>query len=199
MVLGGVDMSYSSDVSSDRSRDLAPENADMEPCLRSYCAKDQSEVVRLYHHGLLTGISNPLDSATDLDDIEDVYLKRPGNHFWVVEVKDRLIATIAIMEDDQQVAHVRRLRLDPAWKIWRGDEVVSILIKKAAYHARQHDCLKLVLHEMVNDEWVIAFLHKQGFDFARARKLDERLLLEFYLNLYYVQPVEPTFGNEGFA
>jgi N-acetylglutamate synthase-like GNAT family acetyltransferase len=145
------------------------------------------------------GVPDPLDPATDLDDIEDVYLKRPGNHFWVAEVKDQVIATIALMEDDQQVAHIRRLRLDPAWKMWRGGEVVSILIKKAAHHARQHDCLKLVLHEMVDNEWVIAFLHQLGFEYARARKIGGRLLLEFYLNLYYVRPDGSSSGNEGHA
>jgi N-acetylglutamate synthase-like GNAT family acetyltransferase len=192
-------MSHASEIPSDRSHDLVLENAEMELCLRSYCAKDRPEVFRLYHHGLLTGVSDPLDAATDLDDIEDVYLKRPGNHFWVAEVKDQVIATIALMEDEQQVAHIRRLRLDPAWKMRRGVEIVSILIKKAAHHARQHNYLKLVLHEIVDDEWVIAFLHQLGFIFARARKIGERLLLEFYLNLYYVQPDGLNSGDEGLA
>jgi N-acetylglutamate synthase-like GNAT family acetyltransferase len=185
----------SPDVFSDRSHDLAPASAGTELCLRSYRAKDHQEVLHLYRHGLLTGVPDPLDPATDLDAIEDVYLKQPQNHFWVGEAQDHVIASVAITEDDRQVAHVRRLRVDPDWKRSHDTEVSSVLIEKAAHHARQHDCLKLVLHTPVNDEWAIASLHQLGFEFARARELGGRHLLEFYLNIYF-QPGRSVAGDK---
>ena len=179
-----VKMLPSPDVPSHRSHDVAPASAGTAPRLRSYCAKDRQEVLRLYRHGRLAGVPDPSDPATDLDHIEDVYLKRPQDHFWVAEADSHVIASIAITEDDQQVGHVRRLRVDPEWKIWHGDEIAGVLIQKVTRHARQHECLKLVLHTAVSDEWAIALLHRLGCEYTRARNLGGRHLLEFYLNLY---------------
>jgi N-acetylglutamate synthase-like GNAT family acetyltransferase len=180
----GVNMSLSTEVLTDQARASAPAAGESALRVRSYRARDRQEVGRLYRQGLLAGAAEPLEISTDLEEIEDVYLKRPENHFWVAEVKEHVIASVAIAEDDRQVAHVRRLRVDPAWKTWHSGEVGCVLIERAARHARQHDCLKLVLHEPVNDERVIAFLHQVGFEFARARKLGGVDLLEFYLDLY---------------
>jgi N-acetylglutamate synthase-like GNAT family acetyltransferase len=161
-----------------------PTSAGIELCLRTYHARDRREVLRLYQHGLLTGVPDPLDPAADLDYIEDVYLKRPQDHFWVAESDGEVIGSIAILVDERQIAHVRRLRVDPGWKTWHGGEVARVLIQEATQHARQHDCLKLVLHTPVDDDRAIAFLHELGFEYARARELRGRHLLEFYLNLY---------------
>jgi N-acetylglutamate synthase-like GNAT family acetyltransferase len=136
----------------------------------------------------LAGLPDPLDPATDLEQIEDVFLKRPQDHFWVAHVDSEIIGSIAITEDDKQIAHVRRLRVDPAWKAWRGGEVARGLIRTATHHARQHDSLKLVFHTAVNDDQVIVLLHELGFEFARTRELRGKHLLEFYLNLYMRPP-----------
>jgi ribosomal protein S18 acetylase RimI-like enzyme len=79
--------------------------------------------------------------------------------------------------------------------MWHDVEVASVLIEKATHHARQRDCLKLVLHTPVNDEWAIAFLHQLGFEYARARELGGRHLLEFYLNIYF-QPGRSVAGDK---
>ena len=177
-------MSTATITRTDRSHDFTPANAGRELCLRSFRAKDGREVLRFYRHGLLAGVPDPLDLATDFDGVEDVYLKRSKDHFWVAKVKGHVVASIAITADDRQVGHIRRLRADTAWKIWSDGEVAAVQIAKATHHARQHDCLKPVLHEPVNDGWAIALLHQLGFEYARARKQSGRPLLEFYLDLY---------------
>ena len=171
-------------IPSERSEDRLPISAGIELCLRTYHARDRRDVLWLYHHGLLTGRADPSDPATDLDQIEQFYLQRPQDHFWVAEMEGEVIGTVAILVDEKQIAHVRRLRVDPAWKTWRGGEVARMLIQTATHHARQHDCLKLVLHTPVDDERAIAFLHLLGFEYAGTRQLRGRHLLEFYLNLY---------------
>jgi len=187
----------SPDVLFDHSHDLTPAHVESRLCLRSYSAKDRPGVLRLYRHGLLAGVRDPLDpDETDIDAIEDIYVRGSKNHFWVAEVTECVIASVAIAEDDRRVAHVSRLRVDPAWKMWHDSEVAGALIERAAHHARQHDCPKLVLHSPVNDEWAIASLHRLGFEFARARELGGRHLLEFYLNLY-ARPDQSACGNEG--
>ena len=172
------------DIRFDRSRDLALASAGTEVCLRSFRATDRPDVLRLYRHGLLAGVPDPADPATEIEAIEEIYLKPPQNHFWVAEVTERVIASVAIAEDDRRVAHVRLLRVDPAWKMWRDTGVAGALIERAAQHAREHDCPKLVLHSPVNDEWAIRSLHRLGFEYSRARELGGKHLLEFYLNIY---------------
>lgn len=174
----------SSHIPSNDVHDLVPMIDGMELCLRSYHARDRDEVRQLYHHGLLTGAPDTLDAATDLDHIEDVYLRRPQDHFWVAEIDGQVIGSIAITEHDKQIGHVRRLRVDPGWKTPHGSEIARILIRKATHHAREHDCLKLVLHTPVDDDRAIAFLHQLGFEYTRTRQLRGRHLLEFYIDLY---------------
>lgn len=177
-------MSQPHDFTFDGARDPAPINVQSEMRLRSYEPRDRDGVLRLYHHGLLTGTPDPLDPATDLDHIEEIYLKRPQDHFWVADANSEVVGSIAITEDDKLVAHVRRLRVDPAWKSWNGGEVARALIQHATHHAREHDSLKLVLHTPVDDEQAIALLRELGFNYARAREQCGRHVLEFYLNLY---------------
>ena len=171
-------------IPSDRPNDRVPATAGIGLCLRTYHVRDRSDVHRLYHEGLLAGIPDPL--------------KRSQDHFWVAEANGEVIGTIAILKDDNQIGHVRRLRVDPFWKLWRGGEIARVLIQEATDHAREHDCLKLVLHAPVNDDQAIAFLHQLGFEYSRARELRGRHLLEFYLNIYLRQN-RPIAGNERFA
>lgn len=152
--------------------------------LRSYQPSDHDQVVYLYHHGLLTGVVDPTDPATDLDHIDEAYLAAPQNHFWVVEAEGRIVGTVALNVDDANVAHIRRLRVDPAWKTWHEGELARRLIFSATRHAQQNNCLRLVLHTPVDDERTIHFLQKLDFQYARSRDLNGRRLLEFYVNLY---------------
>jgi N-acetylglutamate synthase-like GNAT family acetyltransferase len=185
----------SPDCFSDGLQDRASAIARVKMRVRSYDARDRHEVLRLYHHGLLTGTPDPRDPATDLDHIGKNYLKRSQDHFWVAEMNGRIVGTVAIKGEEDQIAHVRRLRVDPAWNMWHNGEIARVLIQTATYHAHQHDYLKLVLHTPVDDHWAIMFFHQMGFDYARARELQGRHLLEFYLNLY-VRPDQRIFDNE---
>jgi hypothetical protein len=179
-----VIISPSTDVSSDLQLDPTPAMHENDLLLRTYCAKDQLKTLYLHQHGLLPGVPNLPDSdpLRDLDHIEECYLRRPQDHFWV-----------AVVGGD-----VRRLRVYPAWQLWRSGAIVIALIEKATPHARQHDCLKLALHELENDKGAITILHQEGFEYARAREQDGRHSLEFYLNLY-VRPERSVPGHMGLS
>ena len=178
----------------DHSHDRTAISTGQEICLRTYHAKDRREILRLYRQGVLTGDPDPMDPATDLDHVEEVYLQRPQDHFWVAEIDGEVIGSIAILVNEKQIAHVRRLRVDPAWKKSHGEEIARALMEQATHHARRHDCLKLVLHTPVEDDRAIAFLHQMGFEYARARELRGRRLLEFYLDIY-LPPDRRIIGN----
>jgi len=174
------------------SRDSAAStNAAREILIRSYLPTDYPRAIRLHRDGRLTGTPNPLDQGADLGQIEEMYLKRPQDHFWIAEVHGEVMAMIGVREEEPQIAHVRRLRVDPTCEDSLRGELARILIRKAAEHAREHELLKLVLHAPIDDEEAAAFLHQLGFEFNRAKELDGRHLLEFYLNFYERLPQPP--------
>jgi RimJ/RimL family protein N-acetyltransferase len=103
-------------------------NSLSEIIIRTYRLDDHAQVMRPHHEGLFTGILVPLDSAMDLDRIEEVYLRKAQDHFWVTEARGLIIASIGLAESDPQVAHLRRLRVDPAWRKGLTGEVARLLL-----------------------------------------------------------------------
>src|ERR1035437_4766625 len=97
---------------------------------------DQLAVSRLYKEGLLIGQLDPYDPATDLEHIMDVYVAQPPNHFWVAEAQGSVIGTVAIAQESPEVAHLRRLRVEPTWQA--NSTVAGRLVQTATAHARDH-------------------------------------------------------------
>jgi N-acetylglutamate synthase-like GNAT family acetyltransferase len=150
--------------------------------IRNFRQDDQPEARRLYRGGLLIGQIDPYDEATDLEHIEEVYIHRPPNHFWVAEAGEAVIGTIAMLQENRDIAHVRRLRVAQAWQLdWR---VAVRLVQVATAHARDNGFLKLILHTPVDDRRAVPLLQRLGLEFARTRKVHDRQVLEFYLSLY---------------
>jgi GNAT superfamily N-acetyltransferase len=150
--------------------------------VRSFLPADQVAAVWLYREGLLAGEVDPNDRVADLANIKAAYFGRAQDHFWVAEAAAEVVGTIAITIDDQQVGHLRRLRVAPGWRE-RG-HTAGLLVETAMAHAREHACLKLVLHSLLDDKRAVALLHQHGFEFSRCRDLSGRHQLEFYANLY---------------
>ena len=160
--------------------------------LRDYRETDHADLLRLYHEGMLSEGVNASDPAEDPQHIFDMFQSRSQDHLWVAEAEGRVIASIGLTRNEQQVAHVRRLRVEPEYQKWESGQLVRTMVATAVEHARACDSLKLVIHTPVNDERAIAFLHKLGFEFARIRDREGRHLLEFYLDIYQPMPGTPS-------
>lgn len=150
--------------------------------IRHFRPGDESAASHLYREGLLIGQLDPFDQATDLERIDDVYIRRPPNHFWVAEAANLVIGTIAISQENAEIAHVRRLRVEPAWQA--DSRVAGHLVQAATAHARANGFLKLILHTPVDDRRAVPLLHRLGLEFAITRTVNGRQVLEFYLSLY---------------
>lgn len=150
--------------------------------IRDFRSGDQAAASRLYQNGLLIGQLDPYDVATDLEHIEQVYIQSPPNHFWVAEAAQQIIGTIAISRENNDIAHVRRLRVAPAWQA--NAQVAGRLLQTATAHARANGFLKLILHTPVDDRRALPLLNRLGLKFARTRKIHDRQVLEFYLDLH---------------
>ena len=150
--------------------------------VRSFQPADRPTVLRLHAAAGPSGLVD-CDCATNIDQIQETYFRRPQDHFWVAEALGRLVGTVAIYVHDDGVAHLYCLRaVDDSvdHEIRRG------LVRVAASHAHHHGCLKLVIHppDQVDIGRAIEFLHRLGFEFSRHRQIEKRSVLEFYLNLY---------------
>jgi ribosomal protein S18 acetylase RimI-like enzyme len=168
-----------------------------EVALRTFRATDQSSVLELYENGMLGGHIDPFDQASDLHRIEEEYLARPENHFWVAEATGSVVGTVAVAVDHCGVAHVRRLRVAPAWQV--DPQIAVSLVRLAVTHARDGGCLKLIFHTPVNDVRAIEFLRHLGFMFSATRKLAGSPVLEFYNNLYDAPVIAQNEQTSGWA
>jgi N-acetylglutamate synthase-like GNAT family acetyltransferase len=151
--------------------------------VRSFQATDRAQILRL-HAGTAPAGAVDCNCATNIDQIAERYFGRPQDHFWVAEAWGEIVGTVGICVHDQNVAHVHCLRTVDNLK---DDLVRRGLVEVAARHAHQHGCLKLVVHSPnghVDIGRAAEFLHRLGFEFSRHREIDERAVLEFYLNLY---------------
>ncbi len=155
--------------------------ADRELVVASFEPADQSDVLSLYTKGLVQGWVDPFDSAADLENIQQVYLSHPRNHFWVARVRGRVVGTIAVSHDRSHVAYIRRLRVDRAWQ---ETCVANRLLETALEHCRKCGFLKIVLETHAYMARIIELLERYGYQHARSRHTTGQPTLEFYLNLY---------------
>jgi N-acetylglutamate synthase-like GNAT family acetyltransferase len=162
--------------------------------VRSYQADDRLPVLWLHAAAAPSGFVD-CDCATNIDQIEETYFRRPQDHFWVAEAQGRIVGTVALCANDENVAHLHCLRAadDPLdYPIRKG------LVQVAASHAHHHGCLKLVVHapdQQVDIQRAAEFLHRLGFEFSRHHQVEKRPVLEFYLNLYERPELAPDEGS----
>ncbi len=156
--------------------------------VRSYQAADRAQVLQL--HAAVAVDAADCDCATNIDQIEEQYFRRPEDHFWVADAQGRIVGTVAICMHDQAVGHVHCLRAIDAAEDF---SIRRNLVQVAASHARTHGCLKLVIHARADVTRAAQFLHRLGFEFSRQREIEKQSILEFYLNLY--QPPELEVGQ----
>jgi N-acetylglutamate synthase-like GNAT family acetyltransferase len=161
--------------------------------VRSFRPADRPQVAQL-HEDKAGLVSVCCDCAAEIDQIEEKYFHKPHNHFWVAEFQDKIIGTVAIAIEEEEVAHLHCLQVLSEWH--EGRRVHQRLVRVATEHAREHGILKLVLHADVEKGKAAAFFHRLGFEFSRHRELQGRPALEFYLNLYRQPELEAEEGSE---
>jgi N-acetylglutamate synthase-like GNAT family acetyltransferase len=162
--------------------------------VRSFQAADRAQVLRL-HAAAAPGDGVDCNCAANIDQIEEIYFRRPQDHFWVAEARGEIVGTVGIYVHDENVAHLCCLRAadDSADAVIRKG-----LVRVAASHAHQHGCLKLVVYAppaLMNIRRAAEFLHRLGFEFSRHREIENRVVLEFYLNLYERPELGPHEGT----
>jgi ribosomal protein S18 acetylase RimI-like enzyme len=149
--------------------------------VRSYLPTDLPACRTLYVEGLIGGRIAENDTGLDIDDIDHAYMV-PGNHFWVVEnASGEIVAMLGVQHVEQGVAEIRRLRvrLDH-----RRRGIGQALIETALKFCNDNGYLKITLDTFMERDAALRLFDKFRFRHARTRRVNDRDLMYFYLDLY---------------
>ncbi|MFG0330600.1 MAG: GNAT family N-acetyltransferase [Phycisphaerales bacterium] len=148
--------------------------------------QDGPDILRLYRLGVLSANAFPDDNIDDLERLADHYLadgERSG--FWLAEasIQDRscVVGMVGVLHRGESVAEIRRLRVDPDHRM-RG--IGTRLMEQALSFCRDSGCLKVVLDTWIERAPAIALFERFGFQLNRSRKVGEKTIVEFYIDLY---------------
>jgi ribosomal protein S18 acetylase RimI-like enzyme len=100
---------------------------------------------------------------------------------WIAEAEHRIAGFVIGWECSGKTAHVWQARVHAQY---RSCDIDQRLARAALQSAREHGCLKVVLHNMSTATWAATILEESGFMFSRRRDCDGEVCLEFYLDLY---------------
>jgi GNAT superfamily N-acetyltransferase len=161
-------------------------NPDNPVSIRSYRPADSGACKRLYFDGLIGGRIADNDTAMDIEDIELVYLRPPGNHFWVAESAEGIvIGMIGVQHHGDGIGEIRRLRVAGSHRR-RG--IGSKLVETALRFCQERQYLKVKLDTFLDEEAAIRLFEKFRFHHDRTRTVNDKQLMYFYLDLYSTSP-----------
>ena len=163
--------------------------------IRSFRSGDLPACRKLYREGLIGGTLAENDTAFDIDDIESVYMKRAGNHFWVAVALGEdapegsavdpanwpVVGMVGVQHHDADVGEIRRLRVA---QTHRRRGIGSGLVETALKFCQERQYLKITLDTFMEREPAIKLFKKFRFHHNRTRKVGGKELMYFYLDLY---------------
>lgn len=155
---------------------------DIHTIIRSFRACDSAACRKLYSEGLVGGKIADNDTGLDIDDIENAYMKTPGNHFWVAELPNReIVGMIGVQHHEEGVGEIRRLRVG---EHHRRKGIGSKLVETALKFCQDQHYLKITLDTFMEREPAIKLFEKFRFRHNRTRNVGGKDLMYFYLDLY---------------
>jgi ribosomal protein S18 acetylase RimI-like enzyme len=152
--------------------------------IRDFRPEDLPACRKLYVEGLIGGKLAENDTGTDIDDIERAYMKPRGNHFWVAERSAppvEVVGMIGVQAPEAGCGEIRRLRVRSDH---RRKGIGSALVEAALRFCQERGYLKIQLDTFVERDAAIRLFEKFRFRHSRSRKVGEKELMYFYLDLY---------------
>ena len=151
--------------------------------IRSAQPEDYPACRTLYSEGLIGNSKIPEnDTGLDIDDIGAAYMSSPDNHFWVaLNQAGEVVGMIGVQQCEHGVGEIRRLRVR---QDSRRRGVGSALMETAVKFCRERQFLKITLDTFMEREPAVKLFEKFFFNLSRTRKVGEKELLYFYLDLY---------------
>jgi ribosomal protein S18 acetylase RimI-like enzyme len=158
--------------------------------IRSFKDCDLPACRKLYLEGMLGGKLAENDTGFDIDDIAAAYMNKPGSHFWVAETPaGEIVGMIGVQHHGDGVGEIRRLRVA---QVHRRRGIGKALVEAALKFCNDNGYLKVALDTFLDREPAIKLFEKFRFRHSRTKKVGEKELLYFYLDLYQGdQPQQP--------
>ena len=146
--------------------------------------QDRPIIVQLFRDSMVAGEVRGNDTGADMDNLEEAYLADNGaSGFWVAcrRPDADVIGMVGVQNTRDNVAEIRRLRVrEDARRRGLGTR----LMEHAINFCRQRGYLKVTLDVRIERSPAVALFQKFGFTPGRTREIDERRLIDFYLDLY---------------
>ena len=161
--------------------------------IRSFRASDLPSCQKLYVEGLIGGRIADNDTGFDIDDIEAAYMRDPQNHFWVAVAPavdappgadpstGQVVGTVGVQGHEEGVGEIRRLRVA---QTHRRRGIGSALVEAALRFCQERQYLKITLDTFMEREPAVQLFRKFRFRHGRTRRVGDKELLYFYLDLY---------------
>ena len=150
--------------------------------VRSFLPTDQLAINHLYTTGLLIGEISANDTGADIEDIRAAYLTNRRTHFWVAEHHGQVLGMIAVGQDNEHTAEIRRLRVAKEHQHDHG--IAARLIETAVSHCRHHGYIKVILDTRYERSATMDVFTRFGFQHTRTKTYYGRDVFEFYLDIY---------------
>src|SRR4051794_36118183 len=148
-----------------RVMDSAP--GDIPVTIRSFKPSDLPACRQLYVEGLLGGKLAENDTGLDIDDIEQAYMSKPGNHFWIAETEaiadgraSEIVGMVGVQQFQNGKGEIRRLRVR---EDMRRRGIGSKLVEAALKFCQDHGYLKITLDTFMDREPAIKLFEKFHF------------------------------------
>ena len=152
------------------------------PVIRPAQPEDDAGILALFNEGVEAGSAAPDASQADLEHLEETYLSGDGDSgFWVAEDQAQIVGMVGVQVIEPDSAEIRRLRVG---ENHRRRGIGAALLKTAVNHCRERGLLKVSLDVLIDRKPAIELFEKTGFRLNRERVIDNRTLLDFYIDLY---------------
>jgi ribosomal protein S18 acetylase RimI-like enzyme len=150
--------------------------------VRSFRPEDLPACRTLFVEGLIGGKIAENDTGLDIDDIQAAYMSSPDNHFWVAQnMQGEVVGMIGVQGHEQGTGEIRRLRVR---QDHRRRGIGFKLMEAAVRFCKERQYLKVTLDTYMEREPAIRLFEKLHFKHSRTRRVGEKELLYFYLDLY---------------
>jgi ribosomal protein S18 acetylase RimI-like enzyme len=145
-------------------------------------AEDHAALRSLFKQSLVEGHVRVNDTGADIENIQEAYFSDEGQSaLWVADFDDEIIGMIGVQKTSDHEAEVRRLRVH---QNFRRKGLGAKLMEQALGFCQHHGYLKVMLDVRIERAPAIKLFEKFGFTLARQRELEDRKILDFYLDIY---------------
>jgi ribosomal protein S18 acetylase RimI-like enzyme len=149
--------------------------------IRSAMEADADVALRLFQEDLKALSSTERLDDGDLRNLSESYLEDAESGFWMAEYKGDVVGMIGVRAGSDHTAEICRLRVQLEHRR-RG--IGTRLLEQAVTHCRQRGLLKISLDVLSDRRPAIDLIEKTGFRLNREREVADRVLMDFYLDLY---------------